>query len=303
MIERRLHGLTVARSDGGWPDVAADIRWHRRVVDTLPPEGRAYSMVEERADGRWTIHVYADEERTHQRFAISPDATRIESVGIAITPDHEIWGLMAEPVMRTIFRLRDIPSFHAAALSRDGRTILLVGDKGAGKSTLSAGLVRSGWTLLSDDLSRIERIDGRWCVHPGYSQLKLCLDAMAALGVDAGELQWRWRETDPDPARLAGNKMVWKLPEPAPRAPRPIDEILLLQPRDSGLTAPCRERVTAPRAMLALQPHLTGDPFVAAPAPGRTAMAALLSLSASVACSALTMPADLPRLVEHAGMV
>lgn len=300
MIERRLHGLTVVRSEDGWPDTAADIRWHHRVVDALPPEGRAYSATEERADSPWTIHVYADEERTHQRFAISPDGGRVESVGIAITPDHEIWGLMAEPVMRTIFRLRDIPSFHAAALTRDGRTVLVVGDKGAGKSTTSAGLVRAGWTLLSDDLSRVEQIGGRWCVHPGYSQLKLRLDAMAALGIDPGELQWRWRETDPNPARLEGNKMVWKLPEPG-RDAQPIDEILLLQPRDAGLVGPKRERVAPPRAMLALQPHLSCDPFVPEPVPRRAAMAALLSLSASVTCTALTMPADLAGIAKHAG--
>lgn len=289
----------MVRSQDGWPDAAADIRWHRRIVDVLPPEGHAYSAIEERADGRWTIHVYADDERTHQRFAISPDGTRVESVGIAITPDHEVWGLMAEPVMRTIFRKRDIPSFHAAALTRDGRTMLVVGHKGAGKSTTSAGLVRSGWILLSDDLSRIERIEGLWCVHPGYSQLKLRPDAMAALGIGPGELQWRWRETDPDPARLEGNKMVWKLPEPK-CGPQPIDEILLLQPRDAALTEPTRKRVMPQNAMLALQPHLSCDPFVPELAPRRNAMAALLSLSASVTCTAVTMPVDLAGIAKHA---
>jgi hypothetical protein len=300
---RRLHGLNIARCEDDRPETDADIRWCSRVVDVLPREDRSYSTVAERADGCWTIHVYADEERTHQRFAISPDARRVESIGVRITPDHEIWGLMAEPVMRTIFRLRDVPSFHAAALTRDGRTVLVIGDKGAGKSTLSAGLVRSGWTLLSDDLSRIERIDGRWCVHPGYNQLKLRLDAMAALGIDPGELRWRWRETDPDPARLEGNKMIWRLPEPAWRDPQPINEVLLLQPRDATLTGPKREHVTALRAMLALQPHLSSDPFVPEPAPRREAMAALLSLSASVACTVLTMPADLPRIAEHARLL
>jgi hypothetical protein len=304
-MHRTLHGLTVALTGNDPADGGAhpDIRWHRRVVDALPPEGRACATTEDRADGSWTIHVYADAERTHQRFAISPDGTRVESVGIAITPDHEIWGLIAEPVMRTIFRLRGIPSLHAAALTRDGRTILIVGDKGAGKSTLSAGLVRNGWTLLSDDLSRVERIGGRWCAHAGYNQLKLRLDTMAALGIEAGELQWRWREDDPDPGRLEGNKMVWRLPEAAVRDPRPIDEILLLQPRGVPLAEPRRERTPAAPAMLALQPHLTSDPFLAETAPRREAMEALLSLSASVACTALTMPADLQRLVEHARTV
>src|SRR5207302_4822469 len=45
---------------------------------------------------------------------------------------------------------------HASAIALDGKSIAFCGDSGAGKSTLAAALCRSGWTFLSDDLSRIE---------------------------------------------------------------------------------------------------------------------------------------------------
>jgi hypothetical protein len=43
-------------------------------------------------------------------------------------------------------------SLHAAGLaSKDGDGVLLVGPSGSGKSTLAIGLIRAGWSYLSDD--------------------------------------------------------------------------------------------------------------------------------------------------------
>lgn len=49
---------------------------------------------------------------------------------------------------------------HAAVLERNGLAVVLPGDPGAGKSTLTAALMLSGWRLLSDELTMIDRDDG-----------------------------------------------------------------------------------------------------------------------------------------------
>lgn len=50
---------------------------------------------------------------------------------------------------------------HAAVLERSGgRALILPGDPGAGKSTLTAALMLDGWRLLSDELALIDRHDG-----------------------------------------------------------------------------------------------------------------------------------------------
>jgi hypothetical protein len=49
---------------------------------------------------------------------------------------------------------------HAAVLERRGRAVILPGDPGAGKSTLTAALMLSGWRLLSDEITMIDRDDG-----------------------------------------------------------------------------------------------------------------------------------------------
>ncbi len=49
---------------------------------------------------------------------------------------------------------------HAAVLERGGRALVMPGDPGAGKSTLTAALMLSGWRLLSDEIALIDRDDG-----------------------------------------------------------------------------------------------------------------------------------------------
>lgn len=49
---------------------------------------------------------------------------------------------------------------HAAVLERHGKAVILPGDPGAGKSTLTAALALSGWRLLSDETTLIDRDDG-----------------------------------------------------------------------------------------------------------------------------------------------
>ena len=46
---------------------------------------------------------------------------------------------------------------HAACVSLDGRGLLLCGDSGAGKSSLSYACARRGWTFVSDDASFLVR--------------------------------------------------------------------------------------------------------------------------------------------------
>lgn len=50
---------------------------------------------------------------------------------------------------------------HAAVLERGGRALILPGDPGAGKSTLTAALMLDGWRLLSDEITLIDRYHGR----------------------------------------------------------------------------------------------------------------------------------------------
>jgi len=46
---------------------------------------------------------------------------------------------------------------HAGCVARDGRAVLIAGDSGGGKSSLSYACARQGWTFVSDDASPLLR--------------------------------------------------------------------------------------------------------------------------------------------------
>ena len=60
----------------------------------------------------------------------------------------------------------DILVLHAAALAREGESLLVVGESGTGKTTLSLLLRTRGWTLLSDDLAPFHIDDSRLLPFP-----------------------------------------------------------------------------------------------------------------------------------------
>ncbi len=60
-----------------------------------------------------------------------------------------------------IRRRHDLVQIHAATLERDGKALILPGEPGSGKTTLAAGLLKRGWSYLSDEFALIEPGTGR----------------------------------------------------------------------------------------------------------------------------------------------
>lgn len=58
-------------------------------------------------------------------------------------------------------------ALHAAAVERDGRAMIIIGDTGAGKSTLAVSAARLSWSVLTDDIVWL-RLDGDEVLVSGF---------------------------------------------------------------------------------------------------------------------------------------
>lgn len=94
------------------------------------------------------------------------------------------------PVMAWILHCQGLFLLHASAVDINGKTVTLMGDKLAGKSTTAAAFVRAGFPLITDDLVAIDFNDGgEPHILPAFAQLKLADDAAAAIDIEGSEAQ------------------------------------------------------------------------------------------------------------------
>ena len=103
-------------------------------------------------DRRWTI----ERGVTGQDWRLT-GASEDRSLIPLVLADREVALLHVEhDAVDYLMRRTRLPAVHSALLSREGKGVLIVGPSLAGKSTLAAGLWRSGWTLMSDDVAFID---------------------------------------------------------------------------------------------------------------------------------------------------
>jgi hypothetical protein len=88
-------------------------------------------------------------------------------------------------VMATLLHMRGMLVLHASAVDIGGRAAIFLGDKGAGKSTTAAALVKAGHRLLTDDVLAID-FSGRKGPRliAGYPQVKLSTAASCAIQLE-----------------------------------------------------------------------------------------------------------------------
>jgi len=75
--------------------------------------------------------------------------------------------------------------FHAAAVGRGGRAVVLAGDSGHGKSLITLGLLQRGWAYLSDEVCALSAAGPR--IDPFPKALEVAPAGFATLGLPAPE--------------------------------------------------------------------------------------------------------------------
>jgi hypothetical protein len=163
-------------------------------------EGRAAADVRVRR-GEARFPAVAGERRSW--FTKSETLLRYEGVGVLrITAGREIMADPAEgaddatlelfilgPGLAVLLHQRGLQVLHASAVTvEDGKAVAFLGMSGWGKSTMAGALAKRKHKLLADDMVAVLLESGRPMALPGFSRLKLGLEAATALGYPGREL-------------------------------------------------------------------------------------------------------------------
>lgn len=178
-------GLRSARPEfAGAPDITLTIEETRRSAS----DQVAFDRVLFEWPGRYGLTLGASgadwlltSSQGAASFLVSNDGRRISARFASPEPNPEYMDVLVRRILPRIALFFDRIAIHAAALSKNGAAVLVLGGSGAGKSTLSAALAyRHGWDLLSDDISILRR-NGEATVSPAATGVCVWPDSRVAL--------------------------------------------------------------------------------------------------------------------------
>ncbi len=101
---------------------------------------------------------------------------------------NAVASLLAGSVLPLVLRLRGTLCLHGSAVAIGNHAVVLVGNKGAGKSTLAATLAAAGHPVLADDVVALTSGNDGYMAHSGYPRLRLSPTTLRALKTPADGL-------------------------------------------------------------------------------------------------------------------
>lgn len=92
-------------------------------------------------------------------------------------------------VLVALLHQRRILNFHASGFIHEGLGVMVLGETGAGKSSLTLSFALGGAGFMSDDLTPLVFSDGRPYLSSLHREIKLRQDTLAQLGVEGSSLR------------------------------------------------------------------------------------------------------------------
>ncbi len=148
--------------------------------------------------------MYADKNTDERFFATSRNSVAFRIPGVAdywVTKDKitvnplgkiidyiEVDSYLLGVALAFCLALRDELLLHGGAVAKDGKGVIITGNSGCGKSTISEVLLSKGYMFVADDTCAITNRGGKAHICMGYPQQKLCRDAAISSGYDLSEL-------------------------------------------------------------------------------------------------------------------
>jgi hypothetical protein len=176
---------------------------------------------------------------------LARDGSVIELAREPASDDGDIESLIQGPLAAALIHQRRELPLHGATLAPPNAdtAIAIVGAQGAGKSTLAYELIRRGWRLLSDDLTRVTQSANGILAWPGRTGIKLCRDACERFSLEASRM-----------ARVSGERDKFLAPTATVASPLQLRWIMAIErnafEHDSYDDIPCEDPLAGRLSLL-----------------------------------------------------
>jgi len=176
----------------------------------------------------------------HGAHLLSPDGLglRCDRAG---SEDGRWQRLLVAQVLPFAALLRGLESLHASAVALSGEAIAVLGDSGAGKTSVALALCRLGANFLADDVVALERSGETLLAHPGAPIAGLAHGEALRL-----ERAWQPREE----RVLAENERERMLRMNVAAEPVPLRSLFFLDRRPDGPATVHFEPLAGARSLL-----------------------------------------------------
>lgn len=128
--------------------------------------------------------------------------TEIQIRPIADIDNHDIITFLLGSAFGYLMTFRNVVVIHGGAITKNGKGIIVTGESGAGKSTVTNALRTRGYDFIADDVCVLSDNDKKMHINLAYPQAKLCRDAALKLGYDLSELIYINEDRDKFAVRL-----------------------------------------------------------------------------------------------------
>jgi len=211
------------------PEGAADVEflpgdpdWFADLTSHIALDRGGWIHHHELADG-WSFIRYDG----MFEFLVAPAGDRIFFHLLAVAPLESFQSYALGRTFSFALVKMGYEPLHAATVVVDGRAFAFLGASAFGKSSMAASFLAAGYALLTDDVLRLEKRDGRFWAFPGPPRLKLFPEVAHRFLPGCGGLRMNPR----------AEKLVYPLlPRQSFGAPAPLAAVFVLgmQSEDSG---------------------------------------------------------------------
>ncbi len=199
------------------------------ILDQVEASYAAFRLAEQPAVPLIKLSVCAEADASYSLHTAEAVTTGLPNQHTALIA---LFQQLVRQLLHAWYR-RGLYAIHAGAVVQQDRALIIAGRSGQGKTTLTLGLVRQGWQLLSDEFALLERRSGYLQPYPRSLHLRrptlglipelafVSTTPPAQLGgglewaVSLSDLAHAWPGVAAAPARPAAVLLLDGTPDPA----------------------------------------------------------------------------------------